>query len=93
MWIVEALHLDEVVVGVSVERVVNAVLLAVLGFGYDHDPGADHALVECVDVVGDNCDDHPVVVDPIGSQTDPQEGGVRHSIDVTIALIDHQLES
>ena len=93
MRVVESLHLDEVVVGVSVEGVVNAVLLAVFWFGFNHDPGGDHALVECVDVVGDDCDDHPITVDPIRSQTDAQEGGVRHSIDVAIALIEHQLES
>ncbi len=59
MRIVESLHLDEVIVGISVEDVMNAVLLAVLGFGFDHDPGGDHALVERVDVVGDDGDDHP----------------------------------
>ncbi len=93
MRIVESLHFDQMIVGVSVEGVVEAVLFTALGLGLHHDPGDDHALVECIDVVGDDCDDHPVVVDPIGSQTDSQEGGVGYAIDMAIALIDHQLES
>ena len=93
MWVVESLHFDEMIVGIAVEGMVNAVLFAVLGFGFDHDPGGDHALVERVDVVGDDCDDHPVVLDPIGSQADSQKGGVGYAIDMAIALIDHQLES